>query len=258
MRSYFMSDVELGKKDDDHSKHRRDRSSSGLGTASTWLPSRGPRRRSLKGAGLLALFVFLVYVFVKNLPVGSGPNPLMRRPSFERLSQPQAPPPRVQAGQQQQRPPPPLQAPDSRSNPPSSSSLSTSSSSSERTYNGPVKFLELASSLHAIAPTKGSMAVNKNVLFAVSSLKSAAALLPVACQMGIELKNYVHFALMSRSDIDLAELQKLNGIDDSCHLIFHGMNWEKGAQRTYTRPPRIRLANASFVIIYQMLAQNTP
>lgn len=221
-----MSDVELGKKDDDHSKHHRNGSGSGSGsglrtTASTWLPSRGPRRRSLKGAGLIALFIFLVYIFVKNLPVGSGPNPLMRRPSFGRPSQPQPPPPRLQPGQQQQRPPPPLQAPDSRSDPPIASS---SSGSAERTYNGPVKFLELASSLHAIAPTKGSMAVNKNVLFAVSSLKSAAALLPIACQMGTELKNYVHFALMSRSDIDLAELQKLNGIDDSCHLIFHGMN----------------------------------
>lgn len=64
--------------------------------------------------------------------------------------------------------------------------------------------------------------MNKNVLFTASSLKSAAALLPVACQMGSELRNYVHFALMSRSTIDIEELRALNGVDESCHVIFHG------------------------------------
>lgn len=64
--------------------------------------------------------------------------------------------------------------------------------------------------------------MNKNVLFAASSLKSAAALLPIACQMGTELRSYVHFALMSRSEIGLNELRAVNGVDDSCHIIFHG------------------------------------
>ena len=221
MRSYFMSDVELGKKDDDH--HRHSRSSSGIALApaapATWLPTRGPRRRSLKGVAFVALIVVVVYVFVKNVPADLGPNPLMRRPSFDNsaLYPPGSrsqPPPGQGLGQTQQYPP---SDPNSRSKPPSGSGAS-----SERTYNGPVKFLELASSLHAISPTKGSSAVNKNVLFAAASLRSAATLLPIACQMGGELKNYVHFALMSRSGIDLAELQKLNGIDGSCHLIFHG------------------------------------
>lgn len=242
MRNPFLSDVELGKKDDDHNKRAKDGGGLGLLPPSTWLPSRGPRRRSLKGGALLALFVLLVYLFVKNMPAGTGPNPLMRRPSyFDRPSQPL--PPRVQPGQQRPPLPPAPQAPNSNSQ--SNSQSSSSGGSSERAYNGPVKFLELASSLHAIAPTKGSNAVNKNVLFAASSLRSAAALLPVACQMGTELKNYVHFALMSRSDIDLAELQKLNGIDDSCHLIFHGTHWEE--KRRYIRPSEVHLANTSFV-----------
>ncbi|KAK7757699.1 hypothetical protein SLS62_000077 [Diatrype stigma] len=231
MRNPFLSDVELGKKDDDHNKRTKDGGS--LLPPSTWLPSRGPRRRSLKGGALLALFVLLVYLFVKNMPAGTGPNPLMRRPSyFDHPSQP--PPPHLPPGQQRPPVPPAPQAPNSNLQS-SSQSSPASGGVSERAYNGPVKFLELASSLHAIAPTKGSNAVNKNVLFAASSLRSAAALLPVACQMGTELKNYVHFALMSRSDIDLAELQKLNGIDDSCHLIFHDARTEHASISTDAR-----------------------
>ncbi|RYP56210.1 hypothetical protein DL771_011997 [Monosporascus sp. 5C6A] len=206
MRSYFLSDVELGKKDDDHNKHGKDR---GLRTAQKWLPSRGPRRRSLRGVALLAVVAFLVYAFITNMPASLGPNPLMRRPTFEQV------PPR---SPQNYHPGPSSQA--------NARSRAPPASSPERTYNGPVRFLELASSLHAIAPTKGSMTVNKNVLFAAASLKSAATLLPIACQMGTELKSYVHFALMSRSNIDLAELQKVNGIDDSCHLIFHDARTE--------------------------------
>lgn len=230
MRGYFMSDVELGKKDDDHHKHGRTGSGVGLTPVvapTTWLPSRGPRRRSLKAVLFVTLIGVVVYFFFKNLPNDLGPNPLMRRPNFDH-SAPYPPSPRYQTGLQQgqgdSQPYSPSD-PNSRAKSPSgsgASSSSFSSSSAERTYNGPVKFLELASSLHAISPTRGSSAINKNVLFAAASLRSAATLLPIACQMGGELKNYVHFALMSRSGIDLAELQKLNGIDGSCHLIFHG------------------------------------
>ncbi|RYP13707.1 hypothetical protein DL767_010611 [Monosporascus sp. MG133] len=218
MRNYFLSDVELGKKDDDHNKHAKDR---GLRTTQKWLPSRGPRRRSLKAIALLAIIAFLVYAFVTNMPASLGPNPLMRRPTFEHV--PPRPPPRVHPVQ---RPPPSQANPRSRAPP---------ASPPERTYNGPVKFLELASSLHAITPTQGSMAVNKNVLFAAASLKSAATLLPIACQMGAELKSYVHFALMSRSNIDLAELQKVNGIDESCNLIFHDARTENAQISTDAR-----------------------
>ena len=90
-------------------------------------------------------------------------------------------------------------------------------------YNGPVRFLELAETLHAISGTKGSSEVNKNVLFVASSLRSAAILLPLACQMGKELRSYVHFALISRSEIPMAGLRDVNGIDDNCQIIFHGM-----------------------------------
>lgn len=65
--------------------------------------------------------------------------------------------------------------------------------------------------------------MNKNVLFAAASLKSASLLLPMACQMGDELRNYVHFALIGGSGIGMDELRAVNGIDKSCQVIFHGM-----------------------------------
>ncbi|KAI0022624.1 hypothetical protein F4780DRAFT_157532 [Xylariomycetidae sp. FL0641] len=91
----------------------------------------------------------------------------------------------------------------------------------ERTFNGPIRYLELGVTLHSISGTRGGSVINRNVLFAASNLRSASTLLPVACQMASELKNYVHFALFSRSDIALSELRSVNGLDDSCHVIFH-------------------------------------
>ncbi|KAL7627483.1 hypothetical protein AAE478_001676 [Parahypoxylon ruwenzoriense] len=196
MRSFFLSDEELGKKDDDHKPFKN---------GPNWHPARVPPRRSLRRIGLVSIVALLVYLFFKNIPV-LGPDHRMRRPNYaypdlaaapKRPSYEQAPPSR------------PDTYPAHPATPPG------------RTFNGPVKFLELAPTLHAIGGTRGTMVINRNVLFAASSLKSAATLFPIACQMGTELKSYVHFALMSRSGIDIQELRKVNGIDDSCHIIFH-------------------------------------
>ncbi|KAI1083430.1 hypothetical protein F5B20DRAFT_568613 [Whalleya microplaca] len=196
MRNVFLSDEELGKKDDDHNY-------SGLRQPS-WHPAKVPqRRRLLKRIGLLLLLASLVYVFVKNIPV-LGPNDRMRRPNY---AYPDL------AANIRKRPP-------YEQSPPSSPNTQ-SPATPERIFNGPVRFLELSASLHAISGTRGSMAANRNVLFVASSLKSASTLLPMACKMGVELKSYVHFALMSRSDIDLQDLRHVNGIDDSCQVIFH-------------------------------------
>lgn len=92
-----------------------------------------------------------------------------------------------------------------------------------RDYDGPVRFLELAETLQAIGATKGSQQVNKNILFMASSLKSADILLPIACQMGRELRAYIHFALISRVEMPIKQLAEINGIGDDCHILFHGM-----------------------------------
>lgn len=92
-----------------------------------------------------------------------------------------------------------------------------------RTYNGPLRLPDLGPSLQAIiTETSGRLPKNRNVLFAAGSLRSAALLLPMACQMATERQNYVHFALMSRSDVPMEELLAINGIDESCPLLAHG------------------------------------
>lgn len=92
-----------------------------------------------------------------------------------------------------------------------------------KTYNGPLKLPHLGPSLQAIiTDTSGRLQKNRNVLFATASLRSAALLLPMACQMATERQNYVHFALMSRSDMPMKELLAINGIDKECPLIVHG------------------------------------
>ncbi|KAI1776910.1 hypothetical protein F4818DRAFT_412261 [Hypoxylon cercidicola] len=199
MRGFFMSDEELGKKDDDHKKN-----GSGL-RQPNWHPARVPPRRSLKRIGVVLVVAILVYLFFKNIPV-LGPDPRMRRPTYPYPELPTNGNGRSSYNR----------------NPSSLSRPKTQPANApERIYNGPVRFLELAQTLHAISGTRGSMVTNRNVLFAASSLKSAATLLPMACQMGSELKSYVHFTLMSRSEISIRELRRINGIDDSCQIIFH-------------------------------------
>ncbi len=62
-----------------------------------------------------------------------------------------------------------------------------------------------------------------NKLFAAASLKSAATLLPIACEMGIRERNYVHFAFMGRDEILMDALEAVNGIGPECKIMFHGM-----------------------------------
>jgi hypothetical protein len=76
-------------------------------------------------------------------------------------------------------------------------------------------------SLQAVTNTRGGL-YNKHILFSAASLRSAATLLPIACRMGSELRSYVHFALMGRSEIGLDDLRAVNGVDESCNIIFHG------------------------------------
>jgi hypothetical protein len=204
-----MSDEELGKKDDDHKPVK----TAGQRRSSVWQPARVPPRRFLKRVGLVFVVAVLVYLFVHNIPI-LGPDNRMRRPVY--------PPPRGRPPLHPHSPPPEhdMHAP----YPAAQGQTSTGAISNiERNFNGPIKFINLAVSLQAISNTRGSQPNNKNVLFAAASLKSAATLLPMACQMGLGLKSYVHFALFGRSSIDIEQLWEINGIDKSCVIIFHGM-----------------------------------
>lgn len=197
-------DPELGshKKDDDlYAKGGKKRASS-LGWKSA---PRVPPRKTFKRLGLLVLIAVAAYLFIHNIPTDVGPRrsgrpayPIAKAPA-EAAPKPQAPSAADTVDEDEGEAGPPI-----------------------RDYDGPVRFLELAETLHAISGTHGGSTLNKNVLFAASSLRSAGSLLPLACKMGRELRAYVHFALMSRNDIKLDELRAVNGIGKSCEIIFHG------------------------------------
>lgn len=221
IRGAFLSDEELGKKDDDHKtagKHGAGR------PPGHWQPAaRGPLRRSLKRVAVALVFLLAVYLFVQNIPTDLGPNPSLR-PTYAGTSEmggkPKAPPPG--GGRDGPRPPEANPSPKQAGQKSSSSPHDSSDTVARRTYNAPPKFLELAKTLQAIGGTNGGSPHNRNVIFAASSLKSVAALLPVACQMGMELRNYVHFAVMSPVETAMDDLADLNGIDGDCHILFHG------------------------------------
>jgi hypothetical protein len=218
LSSIFLSDEELGKKDDDHKRAVLPT----IRSQQHWAPARPSPRKTLKRLALAIVIGFVVYLFIHNIPTDI-PIRDHRRPVYNhgdgQTINPFQPPPR------KSRPPPP-------------SHVGHESEPSAQQYSEPVKFLDLAESLHAIASTRGGFLMNKNVLFAASSLKSAAALLPIACQMGSELRSYVHFALMSRSEIDIDELRAVNGVDDSCHVIFHGKTSPIVTLQTYKIEPQ--------------------
>jgi hypothetical protein len=206
--SLFLSDEELGKKDDDHKPAVLPR----IRNQQPWAPARPSPRKTLKRLALAIAIGFAVYLFVRNIPTDL-PIRDRRRPVYEHGDD--------DSIKSFQRPPPPPSS--KKSTPPQPESHGGHETEAmAQSYSGPVRFMQLAESLHAISSTRGTYLKNKNILFTASSLKSAAALLPIACQMGSELRNYVHFALMSRSEIGIDQLRAVNGVDGSCHVIFHG------------------------------------
>jgi hypothetical protein len=95
-------------------------------------------------------------------------------------------------------------------------------------YDGEILFHKLSTTLHNIQQTMGSRKVNHNVLFAASSLKSLGALVPMACEMTREENNFVHAAVFGRSEFDIQEILKINGVDEEeCKVYWHDArpNW---------------------------------
>jgi hypothetical protein len=89
-------------------------------------------------------------------------------------------------------------------------------------YDGDIRFYQLPSSLHGISRTKGFQKRNDNVMFAASSLKSLAVLIPMACEMARLENNFVHILLLARSHLGLDEIQDINGVDkDGCKVFWH-------------------------------------
>ncbi len=203
----FADDEELGKKDDDRRRGKKTIlptwSARKSTSAATW-----PRRRTVL-YGLIACFT--LYVFFKNIP--QPDHPPMARPRFEKPHH--HAPPTIHS---------PKAVPDTSSEAPPRSEKP--SAAEKHYYDGPIRFYNLAVSLHAIARLGGHMEINNNVLFAASSLKSATELIPIACEMANRDRNDVHLALMGRDDLDIDEIRVLNGVDKQCNVHWHGMRRE--------------------------------
>ena len=106
----------------------------------------------------------------------------------------------------------------------------------EHYYDGDIMFYMLPKSLNGIARTYGHRPSNQNVLFAASSLKSVAVLIPLACDMAKHVKNYVHLTVMGRSDLSIQEILEINGVDKAqCKIFWHDARPDYAAYSTETR-----------------------
>ncbi|EME40628.1 hypothetical protein DOTSEDRAFT_74243 [Dothistroma septosporum NZE10] len=204
----LTKDEELGKRDDDFIPVR-----SRSASISTILPWRWRKRRLFAGIALVAL----IFLLIQNLPTdlaeinqraglqsGRYVADNMRDTRYTAAydpykavvnQEPIGPPPRDESGDD---------------------------ASEKHYYNGIVRYYQLAMSLHKISRTMGTLVQNRNILFAASSPKSLANLIPVACEMARIERNHVHVALFGRSTIPVDEIVSINGIDEAdCPVYWH-------------------------------------
>ena len=202
--SLFADDEKLGKKDDDH------------WSKSATQPASWPARKTgqtVRRRRILYLLcgILFVFLFVKNIPTDIGPHPrwadsrIYHGPGGAQTASapsPNAPAP-VEPSTKPPRPKTPPEAFD-------------------HYHDGPIKFWRLAASLHAVAKLGGQRDHNQNVLFAAASLKSVSELLPLACEMARWDRNDVHLALMGRDDLDIEQVQSINGLaEEDCNVHWH-------------------------------------
>ncbi|KAI9752326.1 MAG: hypothetical protein M4579_005669 [Chaenotheca gracillima] len=189
---FFPRDEELGKRNDDH----RPGDSSALlpGWSLPWRSAfRVRRRRGL----IIFCAVVVLYLFVKGITF--SPNGGSSDGSG-------LPPPPIPVG------PPPRE---------SKAPEVQDAAEDEHYYSGPIKFFKLPLSLRSVASTMGYRPVNRNVMFAAASLKSAGVLIPMACEMARWNRNHVHFVLQGREDLSLDAVKEINGVGPDCDVFWH-------------------------------------
>jgi hypothetical protein len=210
----LSKDEELGKRDDDF-RPRRSHTTANAFNIFRW------RKRRL--IGLLA-GIILVYLFVTNPPSD------LRHVDGGRYGQP------ADAGQFADARTHQYSRTEPTGAPPRSIKDEEEIEGEKHYYTGPIKFYRLASSLHSITRTMGQRNTNRNVLFAASSLKSVANLLPMACDMAKWDRNYVHLALLGRDTLSLDDILQINGVSSKdCAVLFHDARADYSEYSTDTR-----------------------
>ncbi|KFX87031.1 hypothetical protein V490_08606 [Pseudogymnoascus sp. VKM F-3557] len=203
----FPGDEELGKRDDDHKIRTK--------PIAAWHYRRWLLRRNMKRIGLTLLALVALYYFVQNIPTDLKQPSI--RPSYDHS-------PSRGGGMSRPRPP----APEKTRAAPGGGQPADK----KHWYSGPIKFYELAASLYAIPNSRGGTNLNNNVLFAASNVKSAATLLPLACEMARWKRNDVHFAFMGRDEIPITTLEEVNGITAACNIKMHDGRPDYGPEST--------------------------
>ncbi|KAF4973524.1 hypothetical protein FZEAL_9307 [Fusarium zealandicum] len=195
---FWAGDEEMAKRDDDHHIHAHHPR-----FVPQWQATRAPRRRALGRLAAYIVVASLIFFAIYRVVLSPSDEKIDHKPASSRGAS------RPRHGE--------------------------SKGAQQETYSGPLKYPELAKTLRNIQATGGSYERNNNVLFTASGLKSASVLLPMACQMFAQDRNHVHFALMGRSEISPKELLEINGIDESCKLIFHDARPDHAAASSETR-----------------------
>ncbi|KAH6614313.1 hypothetical protein C7974DRAFT_321465 [Boeremia exigua] len=203
-KAMLPTDEELGKKDDDHNFKPARRPGAGWPHSPRWR-----RKRVLLLVGAFCLFSLAMHYM-------SGPTPDAPPAHHASFQLPHAAPPRgsqsdphTADAREPAGPPPGMRAP-------------RRGHQAPHTFDGLYKFYRLAKSLRGAAHTDGFRKTNRNVLFAMSSLQSAATLLPLVCEMSKWNRNWVHAAFVGRADIPLDAILDINGIDrKQCPAIWH-------------------------------------
>ncbi|KAF2268721.1 hypothetical protein CC78DRAFT_407691, partial [Lojkania enalia] len=200
-RKIMPGDEELGKKDDDHKPGATVR-------LPNWpfsgIPLRWRRRRII----LAIVGLYLMYLFIHNIPDLGELNFNTNGPHARPIVTPQ------NDGYQAYDEEP--------TGPPKGFSVPKNGSPPPRTFNGQIRYYRLAASLHKASNTQGYRPTNRNVLFAISNLKSASTLLPMICETAKWSRNHVHAAFFGREDIPLADILEINGInEESCPAFWH-------------------------------------
>ncbi|KAK3678190.1 hypothetical protein LTR78_002286 [Recurvomyces mirabilis] len=212
----FSKDEELGKRDDDF-KSKRLSASNSFSQPWRW------RKRRLFSIVAIAALLYLAYIHLAG-NIGS-----VRR----RRSAPSA----LRSGgigggvklEPTGAPPRPVVSADDEE-------------SSKHYFDGQIKFYRLAATLHEITRTMGSRPQNRNVLYAVSSLHSAANLIPMACEMAKWDRNYVHIAFLGRDSLPLDDILEVNSVDrNECSVFFHDA---RGDYNEYSTDKRAEVAVA--------------
>lgn len=232
----FADDEELGKKNDDFHTSK-------MGNWNVRTRPGGWRKRRIAGVllGCVALYFFIV-----NIPRDMGPvNARIRsnRPVYAKPGAGRAIPKSEYNFDKQGLYPGEIveDAPGALAGAQKKAGESeVSITQKDLSYDGPIRFYNLATTLHQIGTIADFRPGNRHVLFAASDMGAATSLIPLACEMAGWKRNTVHFAIMGRDKTPIPQIVEMNGAGGAqCPIYWHDGRPDHAEDST---GPRMQLA----------------